>query len=1011
MNSYNRNLDIVGINVLVPHCTSIPYSDISDAKADIRGLSPYFLSLNGKWNFKYFENEFSVSEGFQLVEYDDSKWDKTPVPSSWQAQGYDMPHYINTRYPYPVDPPYIPDINPVGIYRTVFILPDAFANRKTVLYFGGVNSSFIIYVNGNEAGYSQGSHMPSEFDITAFLNPGANILAVSVFKMSATSYLECQDFYRLSGIFREVYITSHNASGILDFTVKTTLADISVDVITSKSLKGYMLNYELYDSEGMLVFSKPSIDHKIDMHIEGLKHWTAERPNLYTLIIVYRDPKGNAVDIRTCKVGFRIVDIVDGVFMINHTPVKIKGTNRHDTYALTGHAISKDVMLNDILMMKRHNINTIRTSHYPNDPYLYQLCDEYGIYVIDEADLETHGFRYDDPQYDISDKPAWEKHFVSRAQRLVQKDKNHPCVIMWSLGNEARYGENHKAMIRYIRSVDTRPIHFERALTDEAVDVVSAMYTDLKPLEEQGNLDEKRPYFLCEYDHGMGCGPGSLVDYWNIIYKYPRLMGGCVWEWADHGLLAYKEDGTPFISYGGDFGDEPNDGTFCNDAYNTADRIPKTCLLELKKAYEPVSVKEFDKHTNTVSIRNMLDFADVSNISAHYELTKNGEVLYTGSISNLAILPHETKNYTLDFDANLTGDVQLTFYFEYNDNTPFAKRGYEVSRSQVILDSKFETAAPRMKNDLIYKETQSEHLVYGEGFRIAFSKFYGTLTSYIANGSELILGNGIEESFYRAPTDNDASKIARIWKDYGLNCLMKRVEVCNFKFGKKQCMFSVSSVFGATTKKPVLRTRTTYKVFTNGQVTVDSSYEPMNDFVNFQFKDGNWTTLYLPRFGMKMQIPDEYESIRWFGRGSHNNYVDKKESAVIGIYEGLVEDMSEPFEKPQDSANRCDTRWFSLKNRIGQGIFYGGLDTFSFSTCCYSMEQIEKARHNCDLKRDGYIYVNIDYMQSGLGSNACGPKPQDKYLLFTNPNRFSFTFAPFSDCELTEQLMYSRRSR
>ncbi|HOD92858.1 MAG TPA: glycoside hydrolase family 2 TIM barrel-domain containing protein [Clostridia bacterium] len=1009
MNKYHKDISIIGRSVLSPRATSIPYSDVLDAKKNIRGLSPYFKLLNGKWNFKYCENEYDVDESFIFPEFNDESWDIIPVPSSWQALGYDKPHYINTRYPYPVDPPHIPDMNPVGLYRTVFILPDAFTSRNVIIHFGGVNSSFILYINGHEVGYSQGSHMPSEFDITEFVRQGANLIAVAVFKMSVTSYLECQDFYRLSGIFREVFLYSTHKNSIIDFKVSTTLNDLSVKVIPSQT-KNTSFNFELYDMDDIMIFDKSTKDSFIDVHIEGLLPWTSESPNLYTLIIQMKDSKGNVTDIRSCKIGFRTISINDGVFLINNTPVKIKGTNRHDTYALTGHAISREVMENDIIMMKRHNINTIRTSHYPNDPYLYSLCDEYGIYVIDEADIETHGFYYNDPDYDLSDKTQWTAHFVSRAERMVQRDKNHPCIIMWSLGNECRFGSNHRAMIEYIRSVDERPIHYERALVDESVDVISEMYTNHEKLEKAGATSDKRPFFLCEYGHGMGCGPGGLSDYWEIIYKYPRLMGGCVWEWADHGLLAYNEHNTPFISYGGDFDDYPNDKNFCLDGYNTADRIPKACLIELKKVYEPVKVTHFDKHDNTVTIKNMQDFAYASNIAVYYELTKNGEVMQTGNIPNLNIAPLETKTYPLDFDTNIFGDTQLTFFFEYNESTTYAEKGFEVTRSQIIVDSKFEYKKPIESNNLAYVETKTEYIVLGENFKVSFSKVYGNMNSFYYNGNEILLGNGIVENFYRAPTDNDVH-IAKKWEEYGLDRLQKRIEACTFSHSDKKVTFSVVSVFGATTKKPVLKTSTEYTVFTNGQITIESGYEPLNDFIKFKNINGTWDYLYLPRFGLTMQIPLEFEYVKWFGRGFHESYEDMKNSAVIGIYKGLVDDLQEEYEKPQENGNRMDTRWLSFKNKIGQGIFFGGLDTFNFSASYYDAYQMAKASHLYDLKKQDVINVNIDYMHTGLGSNSCGPRPEDKYLLYTNPNKFSFTISPFSDSVLNEQEMFRLRHK
>jgi len=552
----------------------IPYDDISSAVLDERGSSPYFLLLNGNWMFKYAEDLSKAPEDFFKPEYEAGEWDVIPVPSNWQLHGYDAPNYTNIEYPYPLDPPHVPDKNPVGLYRRLFNIPEAWSNRRILISFGGVNPAFTLWVNGKRVGYGQGSHMPSEFDISDFVRSGENTLAVMVYKWCATSYLEDQDFWRLSGIFREVYVYSVPQLHVRDLYIQPHLDDNYNDA--KLSVKATVRNYASaipgkYSLALMLLNSKhevvcekesgfcapePNQELVIDlsMDVKSPEKWTAETPYLYSVIA-----KSNT--------GFRKVEIINSQLMINGVPVKIKGVNHHDTNCDLGHAVSRDSMLRDILMMKQYNINAVRTAHYPNDLYWLELCDKYGLYVIDEADQEAHGFGYEDPEYDLSDKPEWTEVFVDRAIRMVERDKNHPSIIMWSLGNETRYGKNHDAMAEWIRKRDnTRPIHYERAIYAEVVDIVSVMYPSVDALEKEGKrTDDKRPFFMCEYAHSMGNSPGNLKEYWDVIYKYPRLIGGCIWEWMDHGLKRFTDDGREWFAYGGDFGDYPNSGNFCLD--------------------------------------------------------------------------------------------------------------------------------------------------------------------------------------------------------------------------------------------------------------------------------------------------------------------------------------------------------------------------------------------------------------------------------------------------------------
>ena len=588
------------------HATLYPFPDETAALSCDRMQSSYFKLLNGDWRFWYSAIGDQLPTRFEDPVFDDTGWACLPVPSNWQMHGYGKPHYTNVAYPYPVDPPHVPQENPVGIYRRTFTVPAAWAGQQIFLTFGGVDSAFYVWMNGRMLGYSQGAHMPSEFNITQYLHAGENTLVVQVYQWSDGSYLEDQDMWRLSGIFRDVYLTSTNDLHIHDVRVRTLLdadyTDATLGVqVTLKNCSvqtpsGYRVVARLLSHDGIVVAQHdfPELSSlnsgedtmpEMQIAVQRPHKWNAEEPYLYTLLITLADSAGKTLEVQSLRVGFRQVEVRAQQLLVNGVAIKLKGVDRHDTHPDLGHAVPYESMLQDITLMKQHNINTVRTSHYPNDPRWYDLCDQYGMYIVDEADLECHGFGITGDINEISDDPAWEAAYVDRAERMVERDKNHACIIIWSLGNEAGYGRNHDAMAAWIRAHDpTRLIHYEGAFDAKVVDIVSVMYPKVDYLIQQGSkTDDARPFFMCEYAHAMGNGPGNLKEYWEAIYAHPRLIGGCVWEWVDHGIRQHTSAGEEWFAYGGDFGDLPNDGNFCIDGLNFPDRIPHTGLTEYKK--------------------------------------------------------------------------------------------------------------------------------------------------------------------------------------------------------------------------------------------------------------------------------------------------------------------------------------------------------------------------------------------------------------------------------------------
>ncbi len=1023
MQSLNNNkpdwidIEVLGRNREPAKSTMIPYHDIETAMCKERGASQLFKLLNGDWKFSYYETPVTVPEDFSDSDHDDSEWDLISVPGNWQMYGYDIPVYTNVNYPYPVDPPNIPDMNPTGLYRKVFTLPERWSGKRIVLHFGGVNSAFELWINGNKTGYSQGSHMPSEFDVTQYVKTGDNLIAVKVLKYSSSSYLEDQDFWRLSGIFREVYLYATQMVYISDIFIKPDLdnnyqngqlqVETGISGLSLKSGEQYKLKTVLYDDCDNLVDENEQTvdavnkDVVMALHcykIENPKKWSAEFPNLYKMLFLLTDEAGNLIFCTCLHTGFRKVEIRDKQLFINGVSVKLKGVNRHDTHPDTGHAVSRESMLTDILLMKRHNINTVRTSHYPNDPYWYELCDTYGMYVIDEADIETHGFHYNDPEYDVSDKAEWKGAFVDRAVRMVERDKNSPCIISWSLGNESRYGSNHLAMIDYIRNRDdSRFIHYERAEYDKGPDVVSVMYPTVERLEDEGKReDDPRPFFMCEYAHAMGNGPGNLKEYWETIYRYPRLIGGCVWEWADHGIRQYTQDGEEYYAYGGDFGDKPNDGNFCIDGLVWPDRIPHTGLLEYKKAIEPFKTKGVDLENGVIRITNLYDFSLPENVKCIWHLMKDDKLVQEGNLDITDIQPHACKDFSLNLkvsksDEN-TSEYFLNILFVLNKNTIWAPEGHELCKTQFELPvaSVVNIIGLDDMEDITLCDDGRFVVIFGEDFEVEFDKFSGAMSSYIFRDVQM-LEAGPTESLWRAPTDNDKSRQSIKWRQLGLDSLQRRIEFFKYEtIAGKAAKIIVGTVLGSYAYKPVYRTEVTYTVFGNGDIKVDSKFVPLREMT------------YLPVIGFELTMPFGFEYFSWFGRGPWENYRDKKESTIIDVYRQTVQEQYEPYIYPQETGNKSDVRWAGLTDYNGNGLLFIGEPTFEISALHFTSKDLDEAKHTYDLQTRDEVTVKINYSQGALGSNSCGPEPMEKYRLKPETIEFSFLIRPYSRSENNE---------
>lgn len=988
-----RDINILGINRLEPHGMSIPFDSINKALSVKNSQSSYFSSLNGQWDFFYATNHYEIPKGIHNIDFDSSSWSSIPVPSCWQMLGYDSPNYLNSLYPYPLDPPFIPDENPIGIYKSEFTVPKNFTNKRTIVYFGGVNSSFTLFINGNKVGYSQCTHMPSEFDITEFIEIGDNLITVEVYKWNVTSYLEDQDFFRHSGIIRDVYIYAKNNISFSDVYINATLTDDYLNGLLNISLKtnndNVKATYALYNQLGeVIINSDVTLNEITTLVIPNVDKWTAETPSLYTSILTLFDSNGAIIDIRSFQTGFKKIELVNELFKINGNAIKIKGVNHHDTHPSLGHAISKRSMEDDIISMKQHNINTVRTSHYPPDEYFLSLCDQYGLYVIDEADLEAHGFYYDQPDYDVSDKSEWEIHFRDRAKRMVLRDRNHPSIIMWSLGNETRYGKNHLAMIEEIKKYEINlPIHFESAFKDSNIDVVSSMYTDISDLIKDAK-DKKvnKPYLLCEYAHSMGNAPGNLKEYWEAIYKYPKLLGGCVWEWVDHAVIAADEDDIPFYAYGGDFNDIPNDGNFCMDGLNYPDRTPHTSLKQLKKILEPVKVVSYDEET--FILKNTNAFVNLSYLNCHLELIKDGILIEEADITNLSIKPGKTKKFITPFKIDSGNEYCINLFFLLKKATTYAGVNFLVSKSQLLFE-KILPVEVVFNNNFSSVEIEEEDrylFITGDQFMMTFDQLHGTLVSWKYKGNSLI-SEGFMGNFYRAATDNDKANQLNKWKKENLNQLCHRVSSPIINHLNDYLQIIVTHIYSGKSIKPLYQVEFTYDIYPSGEIKLTTHFIPLKE------------TTYIPRIGYNFKCPIPNATMTWYGLGPDENYVDKKEYALLGIYENHVTSMFEPYEFPQETGNKMEVRWVVIENEHENGLLMIPTKPINMSAYYYDINDIDKAVHKKELVKNEDLLINLDYAQTGIGNNSCGAEALEKYRLYPVDVTMSVLFVPYSGRE------------
>ncbi len=1009
-----ENPGMIAQNKELAHNTLMPYQDKVKAIRCDRFHSEFFRSLNGKWKFFWVNKPADRPKGFYNPEYDISQWDEIQVPSNWQLSGYGIPYYLNHPYVFEKNPPYIQhDYNPVGSYRKEFEIPANWQKRQVFIHFDGVESAFYLWINGKKVGYSQGSRTPAEFNITPFLQEGNNILAAEVYRWSDGSYLECQDFWRLSGIFRNVYLFSTPNVHIRDFEVQCDLDENYQDAalsITAK-VKNYgteagreqSVEIILLDMNNLPVKSEILMSAKSDYIAPGAesllkmkadvcspRKWSAENPNLYTVLLTLKDKEGNILEHESCRFGFREVEIKNGQLLVNGFPVLLKGVNRHEHDPDSGHTITKESMLEDVRLMKKHNINAVRTCHYPDDPEWYDLCDLYGIYLIDEANIESHGMGYK-PDETLANKPEWKKAHMDRIQRMVERDKNHPSVIIWSMGNEAGDGTNFEAASDWIHRRDpSRPVHYERAGLRSHTDIYCPMYARIPHLIRYAEQRSDRPLILCEYAHAMGNSVGNLIDYWDVIEKYDHLQGGFIWDWVDQGLRKKTEDGREFWAYGGDFGEEKSDRNFCMNGLVLPDRSITPKLLEVKKVYQYIKVKPVDLARGVIKIINNYDFIHLDRFIIRWEALEDGQKILSGTVGKPDIAPGASKVLGLGLDQITPkpgSEYLLNVYVQNSEPWGLLPEGHELAKEQFVLPIYKHTTKEELPRaqPLELTETEDDVRIEGDSFALQFDKSSGLLASFHYRGTELIVDSPVP-NFWRAPTDNDfGSRMPErcaVWKKASSNRHLVRFEVLSREDTKVQ--------IAAEYRLPDVGSKhtVTYTIYNTGDVIISNRFVP-----------GKGELPEILRFGMRMRLPKEFDRVQWYGRGPHENYWDRKTSAFIGLYSNTVQDQYVNYASPQENGYKTDVRWVALSKNNDVGLMAAGLSEICFSALRYSQEDLTQesrgTKHATDLVERDFVEFHVDYKQTGVGGdNSWGARPLEQYTLAPKEYSYSFRLRP-----------------
>ena len=999
-------------NRMAPRAYFFSYDSVKNAQTFQRELSSRFKLLSGQWTFNYFTNPLLVPEAFYSQKMED--WGRITVPNMWQMEGHGDLQYTDEGFPFPIDVPFVPTDNPTGAYQRTFTLGQQWDNKQTIIKFDGVETYFEVYVNGHYVGFSKGSRLTAEFDISSYVQQGENLLSVRVMQWADSTYIEDQDMWWTAGIFRDVYLVGKEHVHVQDLTVRTDFADdyqsatlscqVELENLSTTAVSGYTLEYALQDKgkviasgqcDALTIQDNSQTSFAIDVVTPS--HWTAENPYLYQLFITLKDAQGNVIEVIPQRVGFRDIKVRDGLFYINNQYVMLHGVNRHDNDHLKGRAVGMERIEKDLILMKQHNINSVRTAHYPNDPRFYELCDIYGLFVMAETDVETHGFANVGDLSRITNDAAWESVFVDRAERHVHAQKNHPSIIMWSLGNESGYGCNIRAMYDATKAIDnTRLVHYEEDRDAEVVDVISTMYSRAQLMNHFGEHPHEKPRIICEYAHAMGNGPGGLTEYQNVFYAHDHIQGHYVWEWCDHGVLARDENGQEFYKYGGDYGDYPNNYNFCMDGLIYPDQTPGPGLKEYKQVIAPVKIQAVEGTTNTFTVENKLWFTNLDDYTITADVRAEGETLRCVQFKVEELAANSTREITINLPELDEREAFINFTVRKDSRTLYSEANHDIAVYQFQLKENTASEVEFVSHNaqaLVMTESRLEYVIEGHNFALTFSKVNGKLTSWRVNGEELIQSEP-RLNFFKPMIDNHKQEYEGLWHPAHLQIMQEHFRTLQVEATDESVSITTTSIIAPPVFDFGMRCTYRYQINAQGHLNVELSGERYGDYPHV-----------IPVIGLDLGINGSFDQVSYYGRGPEENYQDSRQANLIDVYHSTVADMFENYPFPQNNGNRQHVRWASLTNRHGTGLLVKPQQEINFSAWFYTNQNLHEAQHTIELEKSGYITLNLDHQVMGLGSNSWGSEVLDSYRVYMDEFRYGLTLMPLQAGDCSAQAM------
>ncbi|EJF31778.1 MULTISPECIES: beta-galactosidase subunit alpha [Enterobacteriaceae] len=1006
-----ENLQLTHENRLPPRAYFFAYDSLAKARSFVRENSSHFLSLSGQWNFRFFTNPLLVPEAFSTELM--AEWGTITVPGMWQMEGHGQLQYTDEGFPFPIDVPFVPSDNPTGAYQRMFTLGENWQDKQTIIKFDGVETYFEVYVNGRYVGFSKGSRLTAEFDISAAVKTGDNLLAVRVMQWADSTYIEDQDMWWTAGIFRDVYLVGKHPLHVQDFTLRTDFSDdyrnatlacqLMLENLTTQAA-GATLEYTLFDGdtalyrgvkEHLTVDRQLNIDFSID--VKAPQQWSAENPYLYQLVITLKNAMGEVLEIIPQRVGFRDIKVRDGLFYINNHYVMLHGVNRHDNDHLKGRAVGMDRVEKDLQLMKQYNINSVRTAHYPNDPRFYELCDIYGLFVMAETDVESHGFANVGDLSRITDDPAWEHIYVERIVRHVHAQKNHPSIIIWSLGNESGYGCNIRAMYRATKALDdTRLVHYEEDRDAEVVDIISTMYTRVPLMNEFGEYPHAKPRIICEYAHAMGNGPGGLTEYQNVFYQHESIQGHYVWEWCDHGIQATDETGAVRYNYGGDYGDYPNNYNFCLDGLIFSDQTPGPGLQEYKQVIAPVKVRAEDLPRGLLHVENKLWFSSLDDYTLNVEVRAEGQTLSSQRLKVEGLAANSGRDVAITLPALDERETFVNITVTKDCRTLYSEANHPIAVYQFPLKASTLAKVPHCNTSATPLQIVDDRLSYrviGHNFQAVFSKVSGKLTAWLVNGVEQVTREP-KINFFKPMIDNHKQEFEGLWQPAHLPIMQEHLR----GFSAEMHGDAVTIVTQTIIAPPVfdfgMRCTYRWQVTPQGHINVEVQGERYGDYPHI-----------VPCIGFTLGINGAFEQVDYYGRGPGENYADSQQSNIIDLWHTTVDDMFVNYPFPQNNGNRQHVRWASLTDRHGSGLLVVPRQPINLSAWHYTAENLHAAQHCNALQRSDDITLNLDVQLLGLGSNSWGSEVLDSWRVWLHAFSYGFTLLPLEGGRNTSQAL------